>query len=275
MYRVGIIGCGWIAVDANDNHYEAYLKNPKVGSVMLCDINGQEIFDDYMEMVKNCDLDIVSVCTPVEKHCKIVCDVAPYVKAIYCEKPIAETLEDADKMIETCHKHNVVLQINHQRLFMNPKFRFSRDIIGTGTHVFSLIDHLFKPEIKVDIEYVPMINENIFELDCTHTKEPMIPKGVEHLIDCLENHHESISSGELARDSLFKCLKLQEEINTEHILKGEIPYINCPYCGNHQKAIKIPEVFKVGRESWCFEFLCMNCEKSFMMSDYYAYYIWE
>ncbi len=233
-WRVGIIGCGWIATQAPDNHLEAYRDCPDTTVVALCDVKGDlmngwksvvrndaKLFTDYKRMVVNRWLDIVSVCTPPETHCQIVCDIAPYVKAIYCEKPIALTLEDADRMIETCHKYGVILQVNHQRRFILVKARFSRDIIDTGTHMFDRLRQLFG-ELKyhsgrfykfgnqwVEIEYVKS-DEHIFEIDCVRSKEPMILEGVEHLVDCLDTHTESISSGEEARKSLELTLDFKE-----------------------------------------------------------------
>ena len=244
MLRAGIIGCGFIGVEAPDSHLHAYEDCPDTELVAVCD-NSVDRLDntkfhypitelggfslvlvervlDYTDMVKSERLDIVSVCTPPETHCQIVCDIAPYVKAIYCEKPIALTLEDADKMIGTCHKHNVILQINHQRNFVVPKMRFSRGLIDTGTHAFDLLRGLFGDEkntITVDgnfvgakfceVEYVDT-DKHIFELDCTHNEAPMIRMGVEFLAQSLDNGWQSISSGEDGREALRMALEFKE-----------------------------------------------------------------
>jgi hypothetical protein len=216
-YRIGIIGCGYIATRAKDNHLKAY-KELGFDDIYFCDTNAKALervksdnrkyFGSATLMSEN--LDIVSICTPPETHREIVEKVAPYVKGIFLEKPIAMTLEDADAIINVCRRNDVKLQINHQRLFMSPKFRFSRGVLNTGTHAFSLIEHLFKPEINVDIEYIDT-DKHIFELDCTHNKEPMIKKGIENLIYCIENNSEPVSSGEKARNALWRCLKMLEK----------------------------------------------------------------
>ncbi len=217
-------------MDAPDSHYKAYLdcKDSKV--IALCDSDRGKFpsgtgipffYSDYSEMIKHCNLDIVSVCTPPETHCEIVCDIAPYVKAIYCEKPIALTLEDADRMIETCYNNNVILQVNHQRRFMPVKVRFSRDIIDTGTHMFDRLRQLFGELGRisdnlylfgnqwVEIEYIKS-DEHIFEIDCVRSKERMILRGVEHLVKCLDEGKQSISSGEEACKSLELVLAFKE-----------------------------------------------------------------
>jgi len=216
MLRCGIIGLGFIGCKAPDNHMKAYEDCEDTELVACCDID-----TPYMDMVQGTPLDIVSVCTPPETHCQIVCDIAPYVRAIYCEKPIALTLEDADRMIETCYHYGTLLQINHQRRFVNPKFRFSRGILNTGTHMFDLLRYLFGdiqlckktvilPNwVLCDIEEVDT-DEPVFEFDCTHNKEPMILEGVKHLVQCLRNRRKLISSGEEAREALKLCLEYKE-----------------------------------------------------------------
>jgi predicted dehydrogenase len=220
--RAGIIGCGWIGCgvseygEREDCHLQAYKKVSI--EVLLCDLKDGYDYTDYKEMIRLEHLDIVSVCTPPETHADIVCAIAPYVKGIFCEKPIATTVEDADRMIEVCHKHNVVLQINHPRRFYKPKLRFSRGILDTGTHAFDLVNYLFKDNIEVDIEYIdttglPWEQSHIFELDCTHNDKPHVPvEAIEHLIGCIETGMQSKSSGEDARRALAQCLELQEKL---------------------------------------------------------------
>jgi len=233
LYRVGIIGCGWIAIKAPDNHLKAYQENSNTEMVALCDNDiwripyGGAEYTEYMDMVKKENLDIVSVCTPVETHYKIVTDIVPYVKAIYCEKPMATTIEECDRMIGVCHKHGVILQINHQRHFTLPRITFSRNIIDTGTHVFDKLRQLFGEGTHlrdnlwmfgrqmVEVNYIKS-DEYLLEFDCLHTREPMIPLGVQHLVECLNEGEQSISSGEDGREALRLALKFKEIYETSY-----------------------------------------------------------
>lgn len=231
MYKVGIIGMSWIAWKAPDNHLDAYLSYPHIDpNVVTCDIDGfwdYRDYRDYLDMVKENELDIVSVCTPVETHCQIVCDVAPYVKAIYCEKPMATTLEECDKMIKACKDSDTILQINHQRRFIKPKFTFSREIIDTGTHAFDLLNKLFgkitmvsKDKVlfesghQIEIEYINDMKEHIFNLDCVRSKEKMIALGVGSLIHCLDHNLPSNSGGYEGREALKWALEYKKLIQS-------------------------------------------------------------
>lgn len=224
MFNAAIIGLGRIGAEFPDNHVKAYQDAPECELVAVCDTDISKaglvqfvpFYASHMLMLAEQDIDIVSICTPPETHRDLVRRVVPFVKGIYCEKPIATTLEDADDMIRVCKDFGVVLQVNHQRRFVNPKFRFSRGMLNTGTHAFDLMRQLFgdvelitegRIFLKhgiVDIEYVDT-QEPIFELDCTRSKEPMIGEGVNHLVDCIKYDIPSISSGEEARETL-RCV---------------------------------------------------------------------
>jgi len=197
-YRTAVIGMGFMG----KQHADAYEKHP--------DTNLTDTYDIGYELSQG--IDIVSVCTPPETHCQIVCNIAPYVKGIYCEKPIATTLKDADKMIDVCLENNVILQINHQRRFYKPVFTFSRGVLNAGTHAFDLLDYLFKPEIEVEIDY-RYTDEFIFQLDCVQNDAPRVPqKAITHLIECIEQGTQSKSSGEIARRALELCLKFEKTL---------------------------------------------------------------
>jgi hypothetical protein len=62
----------------------------------------------------------------------------------------------------------------------------------------------------VDTSKLPWEKSHIFELDVTHNSDQMILKGVEHLVDCLKNKHESISSGFDGREALRLALEYKK-----------------------------------------------------------------
>lgn len=135
-YRVGIIGCGQIASTFEDDawrehpctHAGAYNAVKETEIVAATDINKdrlnafskrwgvKSVYEDYNEMLEKEELDIVSVTANTAMHCEITIEAAKSgVRAIFCEKPIATCLEEADKMIEICDKERVKLIINHTR----------------------------------------------------------------------------------------------------------------------------------------------------------------
>ncbi len=183
-------------------------------------------FDCTRDYPDRCE--IVSICTPPETHLDVLLgllDRNEKVKGIYCEKPIATILEDADMMIDLCHKRNVILQVNHQRRFGNPKFSFNRGILNNGTHMFDLL-RMYFGDIRLEGKNVITPNGLVVEIynlgDDSNTVfdffmpqstalRPLILEGVKHLVQCIKEGKESKSSGEEAREALKLCFQLSNK----------------------------------------------------------------
>lgn len=212
-YSAGVIGVGFIGHKSEDSHLKAYGDCERTEIQTVCDLRlpasvGDRDdfagFHDYRDMPH---LDIVSICTPVETHAEIACHMAAYVKAIYLEKPIAPTLEEADIIIDVCKKYGTILQVNHQRMFYRPKIRWSRGLLNNGSHAFAL-----KRQIGYDfeMEYVDT-DEYIFEIDIASDPAPhrLVLKGVEHLVKHLDKGEDYCGSGNEAREVLKEVLEYE------------------------------------------------------------------
>jgi predicted dehydrogenase len=121
-------------------------------------IDDEHVYTDYREMLVECDLDVVSVCTPPGTHHELVLGAARsgQVGAIHCEKPLAKTLPDAREMVEVCEAEGVQLTVNHQYRYGKPfakaktlldggaigelrRFEFGHTTLyDTGSHYFDL-----------------------------------------------------------------------------------------------------------------------------------------
>lgn len=151
-YRVGIIGCGQIASIFEDDawrehpctHAGAYNAVKETEIVAVADRNKdrlyafskrwgvKSIYKDYNEMLEKEELDIVSVTANTAMHCEITIKAAKSgVKAIFCEKPIATCLEEADEMIKACDKEHVKLSVNHTRRW-DPYYQKAKELINKG-----------------------------------------------------------------------------------------------------------------------------------------------
>lgn len=74
------------------------------------------LFSDHREMLEHVRPEIVSIASPPDFHAEHVIDCAERgVKGIFCEKPLAPTLRNADALIQACDDHGVRLAINHTR----------------------------------------------------------------------------------------------------------------------------------------------------------------
>lgn len=141
--RVGIIGCGRPGGSegatgtgiAND-HGRAYIAVPETNLVALCDVvldharsfqerhAGDALYTDYVEMLEKEKLDMVSICTWPGLHAPMVeAAIKAGVKAILCEKPMAPTWAEANRMKMLADEAGVILAFNHQRRFDPPYIR--------------------------------------------------------------------------------------------------------------------------------------------------------
>lgn len=122
--RFGLIGCG--AIGKIHAHVISQILNAELAIVadrntLLCTAlqsqYGCEICDDYMDILKRDDIDIVTICLPSGLHYQVVKDAAMAGKHIIVEKPMDISLEKADSMIEICNKRGVKLSVIMQHRF--------------------------------------------------------------------------------------------------------------------------------------------------------------
>jgi UDP-N-acetyl-2-amino-2-deoxyglucuronate dehydrogenase len=71
-------------------------------------------YRDYHELLDRDDVDVVSVCTPPCFHEPVVVDALEAGKYVICEKPLAHTLEAADRILEVARAFPGKLSTVHQ-----------------------------------------------------------------------------------------------------------------------------------------------------------------
>lgn len=89
------------------------------------------VFTDYREMLKEKDIEMVTIAAPNYLHCQMTLDIAEAGKHVVCEKPFCMTLEEADLMIETCEKQGVLLMYAEE-LFFAPKYLKAKEMADQG-----------------------------------------------------------------------------------------------------------------------------------------------
>ena len=60
------------------------------------------VFHDYRDLLRESDIEMVTITAPNQLHKQMTCDIARAGKHVVCEKPMAMTLEEADEMIDVC-----------------------------------------------------------------------------------------------------------------------------------------------------------------------------
>ena len=144
-YRAGIVGLSGIAARPVDRDLSGALVRPMPGShaasfeahprtevVAVCDLQAPLInefrenfaqvwpnvagYTDCTEMLAEAELDLLSVVTSDHRHTQIVLDaVTAGVQGIFCEKPLATTVADADAMIDAVEAAGIPMLVDHTR----------------------------------------------------------------------------------------------------------------------------------------------------------------
>jgi predicted dehydrogenase len=90
------------------------------------------VFLDHRRMLAQVPLDVVSICTWPHLHAPLTLDCAVAgVRAVHCEKPMADSWGAAQAMAHACAQLGVQLTFNHQRRFGTP-FRRARELLRDG-----------------------------------------------------------------------------------------------------------------------------------------------
>ena len=127
--QVAVVGCGGIA---NQKHFPALSgQKDKCEIIAFCDIDeeraktaaakygapGCQVTTDYMDVMENPDVDVVHVCTPNVAHCPITVAAFEAGKHVMCEKPMAATTADAQKMMDAWKKSGKKFTVGDQNRF--------------------------------------------------------------------------------------------------------------------------------------------------------------
>lgn len=147
--KFALVGCGRIV----KKHLEALQEMEEAELVAVCDLDIEKAkmaaefakidkyYSSYDEMLKNVDVDVVTILTPSGMHPEHTLDIVKkYKKHIIVEKPMALKLEDADKMITTCDEYGVRLFVVKQNRYNLPvqktrkaleEGKFGKIVMGT------------------------------------------------------------------------------------------------------------------------------------------------
>lgn len=123
-----MIGCGFFAA----NQMNAWRSFPDAEIVALCDLNRAKaermgaafgvraIYDDARIMFEREKIDFVDIITTAPSHRRLVELAAGWCRLVICQKPLSETLEDADAMVNACSQRRVALLVHENFRWQRP-----------------------------------------------------------------------------------------------------------------------------------------------------------
>ncbi|MAF67125.1 MAG: hypothetical protein CMJ84_15885 [Planctomycetes bacterium] len=139
-WRVMLVGCGYIA----PFHLAAWRGLNNVEVIAVCDLDEKKareradtfgverVLTDYETAIRELEPDVVDVATPPATHPEIIEAAAAGGAHVLCQKPFAESLREADRMITTCARAGVRLMVN-ENLRWSRVYRELRALLDQGT----------------------------------------------------------------------------------------------------------------------------------------------
>lgn len=137
MQRVGVVGSGYMA----DTHAERYAELPDAEVVAVASTSdGLDAFAaehdaaayaDFEAMLDDADLTAVDVCTPTPTHEEYVLPAIDRGLAVFCEKPLARTLDAADRIAAAAADADAPVMVGHVLRFF-PEYLTAKERIDAG-----------------------------------------------------------------------------------------------------------------------------------------------
>ena len=163
MLRVGILGMGvmgWfhatqyarlegveLAAIADVNPARLEAREEVVGNIARegghIDLEAVARYTDASALIAEAGVDIVDVCLPTYLHARYAVEALEAGRHVLCEKPMALTLEDADRMIAASERADRRLMIAQCIRFW-PEYLFLRQAVREGTYGRLLSLHMYR-----------------------------------------------------------------------------------------------------------------------------------
>ncbi|MBX3413577.1 MAG: Gfo/Idh/MocA family oxidoreductase [Pirellulales bacterium] len=154
MLRVGIAGIGFMGMI----HYLAYqrVRGVRVGAISTrdpkklagdwrsikgnfgppgaqMDLSNLARYERFADLIADPQIDLVDICLPPDQHAEATIAALQAGKHVFCEKPIALSTADAERMVRAAEKGGKQLTIGHVLPFF-PEYKFARQAIASGKY---------------------------------------------------------------------------------------------------------------------------------------------
>lgn len=133
--KIGIVGVGFMGT----THAAGWAETPAsiVGftaetsqeAVALATGYDAQVYPSLDEMLP--EVDVVDICSPTHLHCDMALQAAAAGKHIICEKPLARTTKQAQKILAACRKAGVQLLVAHVVRFF-PEYALAHSAVKEG-----------------------------------------------------------------------------------------------------------------------------------------------
>ena len=138
-FGVAVFGCGGVS----PAHFSAYAATPKARLVAAVDVRADlaraaaakwgapRWYASVEEALADPDVQIADLCLPHHLHAPVAIQAAAAGKHVFVEKPIANTLAEADAMIAACREHGVLLMVDQTKRYQH-RHRKVKELLDAG-----------------------------------------------------------------------------------------------------------------------------------------------
>ena len=139
--RVAVVGAGYFA----QFHYDGWVRNKDATVVALCDCDDEKaretaakhdvahVYADAATMLREIGPDILDIVTPPSTHLQLVQQAVKHkVPTVICQKPLADSLSEARKIVELAEQSEDTVLLVHENFRWQPWFREIRALLVSG-----------------------------------------------------------------------------------------------------------------------------------------------
>lgn len=153
--RIGIIGVGGIAQSRHIPAFQNFGEDCVIAAVsdvnkeraqeVASNHNIEKVFEDYHDMFKH--VDAVCICTPNKFHAEITVAALENGVHVLCEKPMALTAEECERMLEASKRTGKVLAIAYHYRFMKNSQAAKKMMADVGTPLVTRVKALRRRKV--------------------------------------------------------------------------------------------------------------------------------
>jgi predicted dehydrogenase len=194
MINVAVIGIGYWGPNLVRN----FIANPKTHINTCCDLNQERLNfihrfypslkteKDYRKIIKDPNIDLIAICTPVFSHYEIAKAALNEGKHVLIEKPMTSKSEDAEDLINLAEKKGLRIFVDHTFVFTGAvrkmKELIENDDIGDLYYFDSVRVNLglFQHDVNVLWDLAPH-DISIMHFLLSQQPESVVANGAAHL----------------------------------------------------------------------------------------------
>ena len=138
--KIGLIGAGRISGKhiAAAHQFPQQIRftavcdpNEQAARARAAEVNTDRIYSDYSQLIREADIDAVSICSVSCYHAEQAVAAAEAGKHVLLEKPMATSMQQCRDIVRACDKAGVVCMIAHNQRY-KANYRAVRRVIQSG-----------------------------------------------------------------------------------------------------------------------------------------------